>query len=78
MRRCVILFVLTGLFGCSDDELPLVKGYANDWQLDVGSQFIDNNLRPTVWAFKTVPDGSLLILFNKQISQSQLGDYFIT
>lgn len=72
------MFVLAGLLSCNDDELPLVKDYDNDWQLDVGSQFIENNLRPTVWAFKTVPDGALLILFNKQINQSQLGDYFIT
>lgn len=68
-------------FGCQDNEVSFVRNYTSEWQLDVASKFIENkNLpvnRPQTVQFKVVPDGSLIIIFSRLVSETQ-SEYFIT
>lgn len=76
-----LVFVFFLLAGCLDQEVPLIRDYEDEWQLDVASKFITSPglpvVKPITIDFKTTSDGSLLILLNKPSGSMTLGDYFL-
>lgn len=81
MKSVSQVLVLFLLVGCLDREVPLIRDYEEEWQLDVASQFIASPglpvIKPITIDFKTSSDGSLLMLLSKPSGSMTLGDYFL-